>query len=295
MKRLQHPSSFLSALLVGLLCAVFITLSIFRSEEQMRSDHFTYSKYRQAGDTAGAIRIIDAMLKRDKRNPILYADKAFAMLAADTCAEDAVACLEGLPLRTHVPELIRRALSLFNEASRLSPADPVFLHNMGWLSFAAGDTAQAIRYLHRAIALSPFDPVCLVSFRPCLFSQLRTIDRTYSRQCESRRLLHSCLVCKSFLVGYSFFRLAAHASPATKRPHTDRCGPVCGKRTGTRTGEWYYPIPIGQTAICTGEYHRGTEPFAKRHPHITESQSFMDVAGTDQRTGNRSGSGGRML
>lgn len=163
MKRLKHPSAFLNALLVGLLCAVFITLSIFRSEEQMRSDHFTYSEYRQAGDTAGAIRIIDAMLKRDKRNPILYANKAFAMLAADTCAEDAVAWLEGLPFRTHVPEPIREALSLFHEASRLSPADPVFLHNKGWLSFAAGDTAQAIRYLHRAIALSPFDPVCLVS------------------------------------------------------------------------------------------------------------------------------------
>lgn len=98
-----------------------------------------------------------------RNNPILYANKALSLVLRDSLSFSIDNYAAGEPIVPDNSTGQQQALSLFQKASELSPRDPVFIHNQGWIHLLRGDTALGEEHLQQAVELAPFDPIFLVS------------------------------------------------------------------------------------------------------------------------------------
>lgn len=115
------------------------------------------------GRTDQALRFIDRAIRLDSSNPALWANKAFFLLSTDPAVADFDRFINGEPLVDSQSDRYPIALELLCKASELSPRDPIFLLDIGWLYIAMDSMAIGEGYLNRALSLSPYDPVLLVS------------------------------------------------------------------------------------------------------------------------------------
>ncbi len=117
----------------------------------------------QNEDFKEAIAQIDSAIKINQDSPILYANKALFTASCTSVISDMSSFFSGQMIPDPSSRLLQEATILFAKASALSPRDPVFIHNLGWLKIAQGYFTEGKAYLQQALELAPYEPIYLIS------------------------------------------------------------------------------------------------------------------------------------
>lgn len=144
-------------LAVGLFWALALT-----SEERVRKSGMANASglnAMQKGQWADADRAFRRAAAITPRNAVLYANQALCRLAEAGLPFDPGSFAAGHSYATDSSRAMDDALLLFEQAVRLSPRDPVFLCNIGWIHIRQGRLAEAESCFRQTIELAPYEAV----------------------------------------------------------------------------------------------------------------------------------------
>lgn len=99
----------------------------------------------------------------DSTNPILWANRALYLLNGNPAFANPQIFTEESDIGVTEVSTVRESLRMFHKASILSPRDPVFIHNMGWLYWISGNVDSARSCFYRMIKQAPYNPMFLTS------------------------------------------------------------------------------------------------------------------------------------
>ncbi|HIS34725.1 MAG TPA: tetratricopeptide repeat protein [Candidatus Avirikenella pullistercoris] len=91
-----------------------------------------------------------------------------------------------------------QVMLLFQKASELSPEDPIFIHNTGWLYILKNDFIQGRLYLETALEKSPKDPILNIS--------LGMLEEKEGHEEYANLLYAKAIALSPFLIETPFFK-----------------------------------------------------------------------------------------